>query len=355
MSQNIEEVLEKIACAKNVAIISHSTPDADAFASSVALREIIRKSKTDCPSGNKRKRIDVFMQHETLPNTLDIFIPKEKGLKFLNPQKPLKQYDLVVALDCASKERMGEYANIFDKAKTTISIDHHSTNTRFANHNVVMKTSSTCEALYYMFLHRQKIEVSKYVLSLLYAGILTDTNNLKNNADSKNTDNAVSILKQKLGANLAKRIRANFFENNSHAKDELYAFAYNKKYRKYLEDGKICLIVLNHKAFQTANAELEDAEGIVDEALYRKGVVSSAIILEKEKGKFYVKLRSKQGVDVSELAKNFKGGGHTQVAAFQYEGKLQKLLSQFVPQLTNLVKDFSAEALDACPELFEKV
>ncbi len=353
MSQNIGDVLEKIACAKRIAIISHSSPDADAFASSVALRELIRKSQNYYPEGNTRKRIDVFMEYETFPASLEIFIPKDKGLKILNPEKQLKHYDLVIALDCASKERMGVYSQIFDKAKDTINIDHHATNTRFANKNIVMKTSSTCEALYYIFLHKQKIEVSKYVLSLLYSGILTDTNNLKNNADLKTTERAVSLLKQKLGVKLAKRIRANFFESNSPAKDELYSFAYNKKYRTYLADGKVCLIVLNHKAFQSAKAELEDAEGIVDEALYRKGVTTSAIVLEKEKGKFYVKLRAKEGLDVSTLAKTFNGGGHTQIAAFQYEGKLQKLLSKFIPEIKNFASQVSVESLDACPELFE--
>lgn len=353
MSQAIEEIFKKIAGAKSIAIISHQLPDADAFASSVALREILRKFQSLNINYNTKKRIDVFMEHETLPKTLDIFIPKDKTLKFLNPAKPRKQYDLVIALDCASKERMGIYSEVFDNAKDSINIDHHATNTRFANQNLVMKTSSTCEALYYIFLHKHKVDVSKYIYSLLYSGILTDTNNLKNNADLKTTERAVSILKQKVGDSLAKKIVSNFFENNSPAKDELYSFAYNKKYRTYLADGKFCLIVLNNKAFKTANAELEDAEGIVDDALCRKGVVASAIILEKEKGNFQIKLRSKEEVDISKIAENFGGGGHAQMAAFQYQGKLQNLISKFVPYVTDFIEAVNVDALDIYPEFFE--
>jgi phosphoesterase RecJ-like protein len=357
MSQIIGVLSEKIANAKSIAIISHSAPDADAFASSVALREIIKKSQQPGPSGRRsRKRIDVYMEHDKLPNSLDIFFPKkekESGFKFMNPEKPLKKYDLAIALDCASKERMGIYGNIFDSAKHTFNIDHHATNTNFADNNIVLKTSSTCEGLYYLFSYKQKIDFSKYVLSLLYSGILTDTNNLKNNADFKVTELAVSRIKQKLGVSLAKRIRANFFESNSVAKDELYAYAYSKKHRKYLADDKFCLIVLNHKAFKQSGADMDDAEGIVDEALYRKGLIASAIILEKEKNKLYVKLRSKDGIDISQLAKQFNGGGHTQIAAFQYEGSVISLVAKLVPEIEKFVANEKVEEPDVCPELFE--
>lgn len=357
MSQIVREIEDAIENAKSIAVITHFAPDTDAFTSSRVMREIIRKSQKPGPKGKKtRKRVDIFMEHDKLPQSLDFLIPqkeKETGIRYVNPQRPLKQYDLAIVLDCASKERMGIYSSVFDSAKDTFNIDHHATNTRFANKNLVLKTSSTCEALYYIFLHRQKTEVSKYILSLLYSGILTDTNNLKNNADSKTTELAVSRIKQKLGVSLANKIKANFFESNSAAKDELYSYAYNKKYRKYLADGKFCLIVLDNKAFKQSNAEIDDAEGIVDEALHRKGVVASGIILEKEKNKLTVKLRSKEGVKISELASEFKGGGHDRIAGLQYEGSIKSFVSKFIPAIEEFVKDIKVADFDYCPELFE--
>ena len=46
-----------------------------------------------------------------------------------------------------------------------------------------------------LFLHREKFEVSKYILSLLYSGIITDTNNLKINADALSTEKGNGIFK----------------------------------------------------------------------------------------------------------------------------------------------------------------
>lgn len=355
MSRSIENFLNTIAQSKTIAIISHQMPDADAFSSAVALREIIRKFYTTTPEGKKiNRKVDVFLDTEAIPNSLKIFVPENGKMdKYLNPTTHPKKYDLAIALDCASADRMGKYLSIFEQAAKTINVDHHATNTRFAQENYVMKTSSTCEALYFIFLHKRLNEATKYMLSLLYAGIITDTNNLKNNADSLSTEKAISSIKQGLGTNLMHRLRANFFENNSAARDVLNSYAYSKKFRKYYMEDKLCVVTLNNKAFEEAQAQMEDAEGIVDEALYRKGVLVSAIVLEKDKGELYVKLRGKPGVDVSTIAKEFNGGGHTRQAAFQYKGNIASLMKEFLPKAQAFVKNAQEENLDNCPELFQ--
>lgn len=355
MSRNLEGFMDLIRQSKNIAIISHQTPDADAFGSAMALREIIKKFYTTTPEGKRtHKRVDVFLDMESLPKSLEIFVPQNGKMdKYLNPAKHPKKYQLAIALDCASLERMGKYQEIFNNAQNTINIDHHATNTRFAEQNYVMKTSSTSEALFYLFLHKRVKEASKYTLSLLYTGILTDTNNLKNNADSLGTEKAVSVIKQTIGINLANRLRANFFENNSAARDILNGYAYSRKHRKYYAEDKLCVIVLPNKAFKTAKAQLEDAEGIVDEALHRKGLLVSAIVLEAEKNSLYVKLRGKPGVDVSLLAKQFGGGGHVGQAAFQYKGSINSLMREFLPKAQEFVQAAQEQTIEICQELFQ--
>lgn len=353
MAEDFRTLLEGIKNNKNIAIIAHQSPDADAFGSAVALREILRKFYSTLPNGKRAKqKIDVFMECDTLPTSLKIFVPnKENSFKFFNPTAQ-KHYDLAISLDCANVERMGKYVSIFQNADKTMCIDHHETNTHFAMNNYVLRTSSTCEALYFLLLHRRNFEVPKYILSLLYSGIITDTNNLKINADSLSTDKAMAYLKQNLGRSLMQKIRGNFFESNSAAKDELRASAYSKANRKYFEDGKVCVIALNNKIFTKANAEMEDAEGIVDEALYRKGVLVSAIILEKNKNDLYVKLRGKTGVDVSSLAKEFGGGGHERQAAFQFKGKINTLERLLIAKSIEFVKNLNETSIEDYTELF---
>lgn len=352
MSEDFQNFLDDLPKLKKIAIISHQSPDADAFCSSVALREIIRKFHSILSKDKKqRQKIDIFLDCEEIPKSLKIFVPKNEQAINLNPT-PLKKYDLAISLDCASLERMGKYIDVFSSADKTLNIDHHATNTKFAQQNLVLKTSSTCEALYFLFLHRNKIDVSKYILSLLYAGIITDTNNLQNNADALTTEKAMAYIKQNLGISLIKHLRANFFENNSQGKENLRAFSYSKRNRKYFNEDKVCLINLDRHAFLKSNAELEDAEGFVDEALYRKGVLLSVIILEKNKNELFVKLRGKPGVDVSLLAQEFGGGGHERQAGFQFKGKPSVLISLLIPKAVNLVKNMNETTINDYRELF---
>lgn len=354
MPHDFKNFFDLIIASKSVAIIGHKTPDADAFGSALALREIIRKFYSTDPQGKKlRKRIDVFLENEELPESFNLFLPEHKDkIKFINPEKPLLKYDLVIGVDSLNKERFGKYLPIFESAAHTANIDHHLANTKYAEFNYVAKTSSACESLFYLFIANKNIEPSKYILSLLYAGIITDTFNLKDNADGKLTEKALSYIKQRVGINLISRIRENFFANNSQAKDELIGLAYSKKNRYYFEDGKVCIIVLDNKAFKQTGATLDDAEGIVDEALYRKGVLVSGLILEKEKNQLSVKLRGKQGIDVSKIAKDFGGDGHENKAGFQKTGVVSETLKAVAARCSEATKTQN-EQIDDFSSLFE--
>ena len=47
------------------------------------------------------------------------------------------KYDLFIALDCGSIDRLGEAQEIFEKAVDTVCVDHHISNTNFAKENIV--------------------------------------------------------------------------------------------------------------------------------------------------------------------------------------------------------------------------
>ena len=58
------------------------------------------------------------------------------------------EYDLVVALDCASRSRLYDKNGSFDKAMVSVAIDHHVSNTFFAKYNYVEGSSpATCKTI----------------------------------------------------------------------------------------------------------------------------------------------------------------------------------------------------------------
>ena len=67
--------------------------------------------------------------------------------------KPLKDnYDLVIVTDCATLDRVGQEEHYFENAKYTVNIDHHISNTNYANYNFVLGNSpACCEYLYNIY------------------------------------------------------------------------------------------------------------------------------------------------------------------------------------------------------------
>ena len=281
------------------------------------LNNYLTKSKT----GNfYKKKVDIFIDCEEIPESLKMFAEKYK--LSINPQ-PRKHYDLAIALDCLNKERMGKYITIFDRADKKINLDHHISNSKFGDYNYVFKLSSTCESLYSIFCYFNKnfgTSINKYILNQIYAGIITDTNNLENNADKLITRHHVSAIINDLGVRQASVIKAHFFQNIPKTKLALVSYSYQPNVRRHYNDGKICIITLDNKIFAKTKASLEDAEGIVDSALKTEGVLVSALILENEKGVYNVKLRGK-GIKVNDIAQVFGGGGHEYMAGFQTKMK----------------------------------
>lgn len=340
VDEKVFKIHEKILSSKSIAIIAHQNPDGDAICSSLALRNIIR---TNCYSNHKgtwrKKLVHIFFDCAKLPESLSFFTKNTED--FVNVEKYLKQYELVICLDSNNPSRLGKYQSVFDNAKYTINIDHHQDNTNFASLNLVAaKSSSTSELIFKIYNSKLKkyfpYEITNYALAQIYAGILTDTNNMQNNADNPSTVKSVSQIISKIGVKQVSKIKQELFQNLSKAKMMLVSFSHDRRLRKYFLDDSICIIVLNSKIFAKAKAELDDAEGIVDSALSMEGVKISVLILEKEKGNFFVKLRGKN-IDVSHIAQQFGGGGHKYMAGFNFSGNFNSIKYELLKSCENAI------------------
>ena len=70
---------------------------------------------------------------------------------------------------------------------------------------------------------------------------------------------------------------------------------------------------------EDANAERSESDGFVDFTLFTEGVVVGLFIKEIDENLTKVSLRSKNGINVSDVASKFGGGGHFNAAGCQIE------------------------------------
>lgn len=316
----IDSCIEKIKRKNKIAIICHTTPDTDAIASMVALKKLIKQNLPE--EMLNQKQIDLFVDAGEI-NELDSAMIK--GIE--HNKQNCEKYELAISVDCASANRMGKYEEIFNKADETINLDHHSTNTKFSKNNIVFKASSTCEALY-ILAKVKNYKISEEVCNLIYAGIITDTNNLTQGTITKFTHKTITeMVERKINT---QAIHDHFFKNNTKSKTYLLQKALSTM--KFLAKDKIVVMKITRKDMNDCGASFEDTVGIINHGIDIKGVEIAILAIKKNDNEYYFSLRSKDNIKVDEIAQKFGGGGHEQVAAFQYSGTLGDIQKDLIAE-----------------------
>lgn len=294
-----------INSANDILITAHTYPDADAVCSAQLMNFILNKQFN--------KHADICISGD-IGRLVKPFCAKIKTEEQLKPK-----YDLIICLDASAENRIGNMEKQFKRATTTMNIDHHDSNTLFADFNLVdAKSSSTCEILYTICLENYKKIITPQMAMYAYAGIITDTNGLMANNINASTFNVVAnIINQGFDVDIIKNY---FFKSDSKAKLMLLGKAFNSV--KLYNNDKVALMTLSYEDLKEAQASFDDTLGIVDQSMNFYLIDIAIVIIETEKGKFYVSLRSKK-TNVANIAMKLGGGGHKHVSAFQYEGKLE--------------------------------
>ena len=146
------EILEVVKNSNNVAICCHIRPDADCLGSASALKSALLKLN---------KSVDIFCDSEISENYL--FLPH---ISDINPH--VKDYDLIIAVDCADISRTGSYNTLFNHSNT-LSIDHHLFGCRdnFTKYLIKEDFSSTAEILFHI-LSQLNIEIDKNKIIIMF-------------------------------------------------------------------------------------------------------------------------------------------------------------------------------------------
>ena len=301
----------------SVCLIGHENPDTDALSSMVVFREFLLKYMNV-------KKVDIFADCKNLPeNYMPIL-----GKVTLN--KPIKKYQIAIMMDSTADDRLGQYSDLFNSAKTKIVIDHHLTNKYQGDINIVKITSSTCQIVYEI-LKYFKFDISKENKGKLYAGLITDTNNLsvgeidsiafKMAGEFVNDIDICSIYEQFLSRNTMKNM-------------QLFSLAINNLIS--LNHGKILISHITIDEAKKFKTEPEDFYGIINRLATINGCRFVLFTYPKPEG-YYASMRARHGYDVSIIAKKFGGGGHKGASAFNIKTDLKRteenVVQEFMTQL----------------------
>lgn len=302
----LDTIKEEIEKAEKIVILTHESPDGDAIASALSVKQALKQMN---------KESDVIIPE--YPSDFS-FLPDANKIK---KESQIKEYDLGIAVDCSDLKRLVGSEEYFETAKRTIQIDHHTVNAMFADINYVDPVApACCQVLIGMFEYLG-IEINKEVGTCILTGIITDTGGFQYSGVTPETlEFAAEILRK--GVNIS-RICQKVLRNKTKANCELTKLLYDRM--KFYEDGKIVVSYITLEDLDKVNAQLGDDEGLVEIERDIEGVEVAVLLKEKENIGFKASLRSKENVNVSNICFLLGGGGHPRAAGCMVSGTLEQV------------------------------
>lgn len=300
-------ILAEIKKAKSVLLCCHPSPDPDSVGSVLAMKWAI-ESLGGAGSGPKVTAIsgdseipDEFMH---FPGAHDI-VPKNFG------EVDLAEFDLFISLDASTLDMVSRKSAVtFPAGLKTIVIDHHRTNTKYAQVNLVDASyPATCQILYDLF-EAWNIEITPDIAADLFIGIYTDTGGFRHRGTNAATFRAAAKLVEKI-PDFSKLITD---MDNSRKPETLAFMALALNSITTFMGGTMAIASVSHAELMEKN--IHDGAGRGSEvSAYMNSVKAwnaSLSLVEVEPGRVKCSFRAKDQdrFDVSKLAVAFGGGGH---------------------------------------------
>jgi phosphoesterase RecJ-like protein len=226
-------------------------------------------------------------------------------------------FDCVIATDCASFERLGKVGECIGDRKVFINIDHHESNTRYADVNWISPREPSTGELIYRLLKVARWPITRPIADLLFTAISTDTGSFQYATTRPGTFHAAAELVTR-GANLAK-ICDEVYQSYPVSRAKLLKHVYSKF--RLADYDRIAWFWLKKEDFTRTGADSDDTEGLIDHIRAIEPVVVACVFEEIEPELTRISLRSKNAnVNVNEIAAQFGGGGHMAAAGARIAG-----------------------------------
>lgn len=302
---NINEIIQD---AKKIGIAGHIRPDGDCIGSCMSLYNYLLINR---PELDVNVHMEIVDDKYSLIDNIDVVKTHEYDGTV---------YDLFIALDTASPDRLGRNLGFFENAKRTICIDHHKSNKGYADDNIINgDASSACEVLYDL-LKDGKFDVT--VAKPMYMGMATDS--------------GVFRFQQTTPKTL--RIAADMMSYGINHNEILETVYFAKTYNQMLVtsiiqsnsvvtmDGKVIYGYCTKELMDKYGLTTNDLDAVIASIRNVSGVEVAVFAYQLDDKKYKVSLRSKEYVDVSDIAVVFGGGGHIRAAGFDVEGTKDEVI-----------------------------
>jgi len=314
--KGFEKAITLIGKSGSILITTHTKPDGDACGCVAAMCEAL------AALGKQARPLMLspvpqwyaFLFNERVP-----ILGEDVRLEELMAGR-FGRFDLVVIVDTNSASQLPGFEEYLKQNHVPVLvIDHHETSDGLGDVEVIDRSAAAAGLIVLDLLRHAGWPVTGRIAEAIFVAVATDTGWFQfSNTDSRSYRACAELIDA--GAKPT-HIYANLYQNFSQQRFSLMVSMLDS-----LElhlDGRYAVMQITQQDFERTGAAYSDTENLINEP-HRMGTVrASALFIELKDGRIRCSLRSRGGPDVSQIAAQFGGGGHTMAAGTYLPGPLE--------------------------------
>lgn len=309
-----QAVSQQLLAAQKVLVVSHVRPDGDAVGSLLGLGLALQQAG---------KTVQMVLA-DGVPSTFR-YLPGAHQIV----RKISGSFDLAVVVDCSDLERVGGALN--GTAQPGLNIDHHITNLNFAAVNWVEPRAVATSAILAANLPELGFTLSQPIATALLTGLVSDTLGFRT---SNMTSDALRLgaLLMDHGANLPELYQRALVSKSFNA-----ARYWGAGLLRLQREDRMIWTSLTLRDRENVGYPGNDDADLVNVLSAIDDADLAIIFVEQKSGKVKISWRSQPGVDVSQVAVMFGGGGHSAASGAEVSGSLESVQFQVLQASRDLL------------------
>ncbi|HRQ23177.1 MAG TPA: bifunctional oligoribonuclease/PAP phosphatase NrnA [Anaerolineales bacterium] len=314
-NQKTGEIKARLASANKIVIASHVRPDGDAIGSMLGLGLALQ---------NAGKSVEMVLV-DGVPSSFKYLEGSD-----LIKKEPSGEHDTFITVDCADFRRVGKAFEQF--FPPDINIDHHITNEKFGNINLIEGEEVATAAILTNHIPEWGLTITKPVAAALLTGILTDTLGFRtSNVTPEALRQAAALMEY--GVDLTEIYMKSLVRKTFPAAKYWGAGLSSLESRNGIVWGTLTL----EDRKRTGYGGSDDAD-LINMISAIDGNKVGMVFVEQKDNHVKISWRAlAPGVDVSPVASYFKGGGHAAAAGADIKGRLTEIQAEALNKTRELL------------------
>ena len=324
--ENYAAAKKLIAASKRILVSGHLSPDGDSLGSMLALAQLLRNAGYEAYATADLNALGK-------PGFLE-------GVKDLIPVRKLKRqkrFDLFIAVDCASFERMPPEVRPVAEKLPKICIDHHVTNDgSFADVSIVDSKASSTGEIIWRIARWNEWNLDTAIAEALWVAIVTDSGRFAYDSTKPGTMRAAGdLLKHGVRTALINDILYGTFPKTA---IELKRIAWRSLH--IWKNRKVAEVTLTRDDFREVRGTKADAEDIIEipRSVARNEIALFFYQIPDRTKETRCSIRTRGNWDATVLAGKFGGGGHVKAAGCTIKASMGAAKRQMRAAVRELLK-----------------